>query len=337
MTEGASPPPSATVRPALVLTADLGERPASWRHVAFIPYGSAASRPGVEMPPVHTSVPLVPRSFAIGPDGTLWILDTVKARVAHFTMGGRYLGSVAGLVMDRLDPRPRDVAFWRGRLVVLDEFDLAASIRQAREDRLGPDVAVRDASGRAVGLLYVYPSRGGGFGLADGYTTLALLGSGPHGVGRILPGDTARFQTAPGLPVGDATWLGVGGYRRQAFRMVATDGDRRIVQPIRLRMRVAGPHPHDVPAVFSEHYEAAAGGAGFLWIQGSPARTADAEAYGGGRWFLRFPTDGSPLAWERLPDPPVPDDYQVRHLAVDAAGDVFLMASLRSGVAIYER
>ena len=238
--------------------------------------------------------------------------------------------------MDRFHPRPRDVAYWRGKLVVLDEFDLAGSLREARGTRLGPDVPVRGASGRAVGLLYVYPSRTAGFGLADGYATLALLGSGPHGVGRIL-GSPATFRRTPGLPVGGATWLGVGGYRPQAFRMVATDGDRRVVQPVRLRMRVVGPRAHDVPAVFSEHYEAAADGAGFLWIQGSPARTADATAYGGGRWYLRFPTDGSPLVWERLPDPAVSDEYQIRHLAVDAAGDVFLMASLRTGVAIYER
>ena len=339
----ASPVPSAspaTVRPTLVLTADLRQRPARWRRIAFIRYGPAAAQLGIELPPVHTSLPIVPRSFTVAPDGSLWILDTVKARVAHFTSGGTYLGAVGGLMIDRLHPRPRDLAFWDGRLVVLDEFDLAASLRAARGGRLGPDVALEDATGRPIGLLYLYPSAPSapsGFGLADGYTTLDRLGSGPHGTGRIHLGSRATFRLTPGLPVGGGVWLDVGAYRSQSFRVVSATGSERIVQPVRLRMRVGRPHPHDVPAIFSEHYEAAAAGAGFFLVQGSPARTADADAYGGGRWFLRYPTDGSPLVWERLPNPPLPDEFQIRHLATDRAGDVFFMASLRTGVAIYER
>jgi len=341
-TPGSTPVPvpvpvPVTARPALVLTADLRQRPASWRRVAFIPYGPRPFELGAAFPPVHASLPLVPRSFTIGPDGSLWILDTVKRRVAHYTVDGRYLGAVGGLTVDRVDPRPRDVAFWAGRLVVLDEFDLAASLREVRNGRLGPTVAVEDSTGQPVGLLYVYPSAAGGAGLSDGYTALGLLGAGPHGVGEVLAGDPAGFRLAPGLPVGRATRLGVGEYRARSFRMTSTTPSGRVVQPVRLRMRVGGSHPHDIPAIFSEHFEAAGDGAGFLFVQGSPAATADAVEYGGGRWFLRFPTDGSPLVWERLPTPAVPDEYQTRHLALDDAGHVFFMEAFRSGVAVDER
>ena len=331
-------PRPTTIRPALILTADLRQRPAEWRRAAFIPYGPATTELGIELPPLRTSVPLVPRSFTVGPDGTFWILDAVKARIAHYASDGRYLGAIGGLVIDRLHPRPRDLAFWNGRLVVLHEFDLAASFREARGGRLGPDVALQDATGRSIGLLYVYPStRSQGFGLSDGYTTLYQLGSGPHGMGSILPGRPARFRQAPGLPLDGGVWLDVGGYRQQSFRLVSTTPSEEVVQPVRLRMRVGGTHPHAVPAIFSEHYEAGAAGSGCFLVQGSPAGTADAASYGGGRWFLRYPTDGSPLVWERLPEPALPDEYQIRHLAADAAGDVFFMTALRSGVAIYER
>ena len=333
-----SPSPRSTaIRPALVLTADVRQRPAGWRRVAFIPFGPAVADLGIELPPLHTSVPLVPRSFTLGPDGTLWILDSEKARIAHFTKDGRYLGAIGGLVIDRLHPRPRDLAFWEGRLVVLHELDLAASFRSVRAGRLGPDVPLRDATGRRLGLLYVYPSRSVGFGLSDGYTTLDLLGSGPHGVGRILPGTPARFLPTPGLPIGRGAWLGIGAYRQQSFRLVSTASSEVVVQPIRLRLRVGGTHPRDVPAIFSEHFEGVASGAGLFLVQGSTAEASDARGNRGGRWFLRYPTDGSPLVWERLPEPVVSDEYQIRHLATDAVGDVFFMAALRSGVAIYER
>jgi hypothetical protein len=137
--------------------------------------------------------------------------------------------------------------------------------------------------------------------------------------------------------VGGRTWVDVGAYRAQSFRVTSTSPIGKVVQPVRLRMRVGGDRLRDVPAVFSEHLEAAGDGAVYLVVQGSPARGADAAAFGGGRWLLRFPVDGSPLAWERLPAPAVPDDDQIRHLAIDGSGDVFLLSALRSGVLLEER
>src|SRR5205823_7407183 len=55
VTRSSSPAPaqSPAARGALVLTADLSERPAVWHRVAFIPFGRDESRLGHELPPVH--------------------------------------------------------------------------------------------------------------------------------------------------------------------------------------------------------------------------------------------------------------------------------------------
>jgi len=101
--------PSPTVRPALELTADLRERAPDWKRLAFIPFGRGEARLGHEVPPVHTDRPLMPPSFAVARDGSFWILDVVKRRIAHYAPGGSYLGEVGGLFFDRAHPYPVDL------------------------------------------------------------------------------------------------------------------------------------------------------------------------------------------------------------------------------------
>lgn len=321
-----------------MLTADLRERPARWKRTAFIRFGRSASRLGLELPPIHTDRPLLPPSFAVGPDGSLWILDVVKRRIAHYSAGGAYLGSIGGLFFDRAHPLPRDLAFAGGTPTVLQQYRLASSVRSVRDHRLGPAAGVTDDAGRPLQVRYVYPSPGPPLGLADGLADLAHLGAGLHGIGRISPGDPARFVPMDGLPVGGRLEVGLDAYRDQGFRLVTTAPGGRLIQPIRLRMVAGGPAgSHRVPAVFSDHIQGGAGGGLVLWLIGSPARAGDARAFGGGNWLLRYPTDGAPLAFERLPDTAMDDSFQVRHLAVDPAGRIYLMVALRHGVAIFRR
>ena len=74
-----------------------------------------------------------------------------------------------------------------------------------------------------------------------------------------------------------------------------------------------------------------------MWLIGSPARARDARMFGGGTWLLRYPTEGAPLVFERLPDSPGDDTFQVRHLTLDGRGRIYLMLLLRRGVAIDRR
>jgi hypothetical protein len=321
-----------------VLTADLSERPARWDRLAMIPFGSVESRLGLELPPLHTSVPLVPRSFTIAPDGTLWILDAIKHRVAHYSATGTYLGDVGGLFFDRFHPPPRDLPFWGGRLYVLHQFHLAASFREVQGRHFGPVVELADSGGDPLVMTTIYPSSGAPLGLSDGVAALDRLGAGPVGVGRIMLDGRAGFHLSDGLPVGASTSVTLDSYREQAFRLVTSGDAGRIVQPMRIRLVAGGPaDAHHVGAIFADRIQAGANGALILWLKGAPARRVDADAYGGGNWLLRYPTDGSPLAFERLPEAALEDSFQARHLTVDLQGRIYLMLTLRHGVAIYRR
>jgi hypothetical protein len=72
-----------------------------------------------------------------------------------------------------------------------------------------------------------------------------------------------------------------------------------------------------------------------VWVQVSPSRTVDAERYGGGVWLLVFPLDGSPLIWQRLPEPGLSSEGQVRTLAAGPDGSLFVMLVARDAMVIY--
>jgi hypothetical protein len=181
-----------------VLTADLGERPVRWHRVALIPFGPAEAQLGLQLPPVRTAVPLMARSFTVGPDGSLWVLDAVKHRVAHYSANGAYVGEVGGLRFDRFHPQPRDLAFWSGRLFVLHQFHLAASFRELLDDHFGP-VLELESEADPLAMTTLFPSKGEPVGLADGVAALDRLGSGPIGVGRVTPGGGAPGAGGGGL------------------------------------------------------------------------------------------------------------------------------------------
>jgi hypothetical protein len=321
-----------------VLTADLSERPAAWQRAAFIPFGRGESRLGHELPPVHTDRPLMPPSFAVAPDWTLWLLDVVKRRIAHFSSSGSYLGAIRGLSFDRTHPQPRDIAFAGGDPVVLQQFRLAASLRRVADGRAGPPVDVTDGNGDALAATFVYPAPGPPFVLVEGRADLARLGTGPSGIGRVSWGDPAEFEPSSGLPVGQGVTVALEAFHDQGFDLVVTASGRRIVQPVRLRMVAGGSAgAHRMPAVFAAHVQGGAGGGLVVWLIGSPARAGDARAFGGGTWLLRYPTDGAPLVFERLPDAAGDDTFQVRHIALDGRGRIYLMLARRRGMAIYRR
>jgi hypothetical protein len=306
--------------------------------VVFIPFGRGESRLGHEVSPVHTDLPLMPPSFAVAPDGSLWLLDVVKRRVAHYTSSGSYMGAVGGLFFDRAHPQPRDMAFAGGDLVVLQQFHLAATLLRLADGRAAPPVAVTDRDGDALSAAFVYPAPGPPFLFVEGRADLARLGTGPSGIGRVSSGDPATFEPSSGLSVGRGVSVDLDMVRDQGFDLVTTAPGRRIVQSIRLRMVVGGPAgPHRVPAVFAVHVQGGAGGGLVVWLIGSPARAGDARSFGGGTWMLRYPTDGAPVVFERLPAAAGDDTFQVRHLALDDRGRIYLMLALRRGMAIYRR
>jgi hypothetical protein len=72
-----------------------------------------------------------------------------------------------------------------------------------------------------------------------------------------------------------------------------------------------------------------------MYVMLAPSRRADAARYGGGRWLLRIGT--SPVLWERLPQPGIPDELERRHLAAGSDGSLYLMVAEDHGVQIFRR
>jgi hypothetical protein len=93
-TRDTGPLPSESTPPAtsrITLTLELSEPPVEWREVTFLPAGDADDQIGIDR--CYHCEAVTPAALAIGPDGSYWIGDTVKHRIAHFAQDGSFLGS----------------------------------------------------------------------------------------------------------------------------------------------------------------------------------------------------------------------------------------------------
>jgi hypothetical protein len=333
------PPPPIRTHPRIVLRADLAERPAGWTPVASIPFGPADAQLGVVTGVRHAAVPILPASFAVSGDGSLWILDVVKARIAHFAPGGRYLGAITGLEADRYHPHPRDVAIVGGRLFVLQLdpiVDLHAQIVTASEGvPLG--VHALTAGGRPIVVQDLVAGATALTGWVGGFagSDPGLLGTGPRGYARLDPVRGTIGPVDDGLEVAAGRRIALSVPSSEVMEVSFASAEERSRRAFRVDLvapdgasipSLAGPDPSSVV-----HHGIVA------YVPVVPARSGDAQRYGGGRWLFRITDDGEPLLWERLPDPTIADEQQVRHLTVGPEGSIYLMVATGDGMEIYRR
>lgn len=85
---------SAAGEPTLLLPSASGFDP-EWTEILFIPYGEGEEELGTAPGGDMGSLDLGPEYGAQAPDGTWWILDAAKRRLAHFSETGEYLEAVA--------------------------------------------------------------------------------------------------------------------------------------------------------------------------------------------------------------------------------------------------
>ena len=212
-------------------------------------------------------------------------------------------------------------------------------IAEVRADGTMEPIAVR-ANGRALRVSELYPDPPGLVVLSGGYAD--SLGqaqpSGPAGFVRVGSG-SGQIEALPGLPIGREGTVRVAPSEAdpdQDIDVIYLRGGNALVQPIRFKLvarrrstarQIAGefgpanllPNDGDVAA----------------YVMVSPSRPQDARRYGGGRWLLRM--GRSLLLWERLPDPGLPDEGQLRHITLGPGGHLYLMLLTRAGAEIYRR
>lgn len=97
-------PPTATTSPETTTTSTPGEPmlllPSAsefgpdWSEVLFIPYGEAEGELGTAPGGDMGSLDLGPEYGAQAPDGSWWMLDAAKRRLAHYSETGEYLGAI---------------------------------------------------------------------------------------------------------------------------------------------------------------------------------------------------------------------------------------------------
>jgi hypothetical protein len=335
-----SPGPRVATRlPAVVLVADLSRPPARWDRVAFVPFGRGSRRLGLVISRQLTPVPIVPPSFAVAPDGSLWFLDIVKHRLAHYSGSGAFLGAIGGLQFDRFHPYAQDVGFGGGRLHVLEaRHRNAAALLRRVPGRLGPRIALT-VGGRGIAAEhFVSPLP---------RLSVEALGSvratePPTGgvVGDVeVNGRTGAGTAVPAVLLADGQRLGI-------EPLLIDDGQEVLVRhmgpsadselPIRVRAR-GDPATPPVPAVAGWHLFGATEHSIVAYVQLVPAGSRDQERYGGGQWLLQVFDDGKALVWEPVPRSRLRGADIKRDLAVGFDGRIYLMLATRRGMSVYRR
>jgi hypothetical protein len=328
--------------PGITVVADLSDPVVRWRPSIFVPFGDADDEVGALLKKRLASIPIVPPSFAVDSDGSVWLIDLVKRRVVHYAPDGRFLGAVGGLEFDRFSPYPQDLGFFGGSLELVEHVHstLQSNLRSVGA-RIGPRRRVHVASEQLVVGHLVAPQtdvlgRVTGTAGSDG---TPVPGGGTAGDFLIDP-TTGSARRTDGIRLEDGTALtilprlvdegqtlairhvsGVAVSQRMLHvRVVPGDGeDTRLPSEVAWETDCALPH----------------GFASFAEL--APTKLTDATRYGGGQWLLEYFDDGEPLVWERLPDSPLDAADIYRHIAEGLDGHVYLMVAEPDGMQIYRR
>jgi hypothetical protein len=337
-----APTPSPDTRPELVLRANLSDRPGRLTAVARIPFGEGVARVGLINDPHHADRPIFPASFTVAPDGSFWLVDEVKHRLAHVDPTGRYLGQIGGLRFDRFHPQPQDVVAAGDSLYLLEQDHqhfLLSYLRQYRDSSLVASALLDDGTDPQIVARLVSGAEPV-IGLSGGLAGDAMdMGQGRRGYAELSVGRSPTVRPVDGIPLDHG--LAVAG----AFDPNRPD-DRYLLSAMRPESTAIFPLRFVATLTGSENAKTLPTGAGFqmqavlgdrvaVWVQVSPSRTVDAERYGGGVWLLVFPLDGSPLIWQRLPAPGLSSEGQVRTLAAGPDGSLFVMLVARDAMVIY--
>jgi hypothetical protein len=286
-----------------------------------------------------TPVPIVPPSFAVAPDGSLWFLDIVKHRVAHYSGSGAFLGAVGGLQFDRFHPYAQDVGFGGGRLHVLEaEHRNAAALLRGVLGRLGPRTPLTVGRRGIAAQHFVSPLPR----LSVEALGTVRAAEPPTGgvVGDVEVDDRTGAGTAvPGVLLADGQRLGI-------EPLLIDDGQEVIVRhvgpsadselPVRVRAR-GGPATPPVPAVAGWHLLGATEHSIVAHVELVPARSRDQERYGGGQWLFQVFDDGKALVWQPVPRSRLRGADIKRDLAVGFDGRIYLMLATRRGLSVYRR
>jgi hypothetical protein len=329
--EGRTPSPTPTVsqRDPVILTGSLDDPPAAWTEVAAIPTGDAESAVGVQ-PCYHCGEQLLPSALAVDRDGTFWIADSYKARIAHFARDGSFIEAVPAEIGAALPDSTgsADLAFVGDRLYVLLE-EGASKVATVGPDGLSAPIFVNH-EGRRLHVQAVIPGQdrltvmiSGAERLLGGYWAFATVD--PE-TGQITPSHGVRDSTGSYVdfqPLFDGP---PGSFQIRWSR----DGHAVVVaQDIRFQLVRPG---KELRTTVGDTYVRTATRWGVATIVGM----SDLRGTASGRWYLEILPESPSIVFERIPEEGFIGDAR-RSLTVGAHGEVYWMRLLDDGVHIYRR
>jgi hypothetical protein len=306
--------------------------------VAHIPFGPQASRLGLYHDRTHTSTALYPPSFAVGGDRSLWILDLVKRRLAHYSPSGKYLGQVAGVAFDRDSQVPRDLAFAGDDLWLLSQRNPIQGVVQSVGDRgILPPEGVHSQGHPAI-VSFLFPSSGPLLASVNGWSSRDpdLLGLGREGVAQVV-GRRRDVRFLPGYPLVDGGYMDVSVVPRsdQDMEISYAGRGRRAERPVGVRL-VTGEGGRVIPAIVGLEVDTGLPH-GIVAIVGvGPARDRDTR-FGDSMWLFGAFDDGSPIIWERVPEPGLAQEFLHRSITATQDGTIYRMIPEPDGIFIYRR
>jgi len=315
-TNGTGPLPSEStpsVASQITLTLKLSEPPVEWREVAFLPAGDADDQIGIDR--CYHCEAVTPAALAVGPDGSFWIGDTVKHRIAHFGQDGSFLGAIY------MDVGPADLAFAGDRLFALPRPGARTVTSVPKDGDLEEIVVALDGRAHHVQALV---------GGQDRLT--AVIAGAERALGRywavaFIDEETGVLSPAPGVAVSGDTWIDLVpliGERPPAFEVRWLDG-RTITQVSQVTMqaiRNGSPVRTTVGDTFVR--TATANGVAAIGSMRSAA------------WYLEIPADGGRPTLERIPYSGFVGDLMMS-LSVGPDGRVYWMQLKNDGLHIYRR
>jgi hypothetical protein len=317
--DGTHAAPTPAQLPPLTLTASLDEPLVDWREVACLPSGDAREKVGVD--PCSDCVLPVPAALAVAQDGSFWIADPLKQRIAHFSSDGSFLGAIP------VERGPADLVFVGDRLYALLEVGRAAIVRVERGG-VSKEIIAND-EGKALHVQ----------GLIGGQEELVALIAGAE---RLLGAYWAMATVDPVTgQVTRAAGAQVSGNRFMDFVPLLdtpeadyeirwSDGERTTEQLV-IRFQLALKDKQLRTSV-GDTYVRTSNSGGVMTL----VNLAGREGLPLGRWYLEIPANGAEPIFERVPMQGFIGDA-LRYLAVGDGGTVYWMQLLDDGLHVYRR
>jgi hypothetical protein len=327
-----SPSASPTSAPSqldpLTLIASLDEPPVSWTEVAFIPAGDAEDEIGYSS--CSDCVLPVPSALAVDRDGSFWIADGLRARIAHFAKDGSLIEAFPAEIGSALpvSEHAADLAFVGDRLYVLLE-EGGSRVVPMEADGLGEPILVNN-EGQKLHVEALIP----------GQDLLLVLISGAE---RLLGGywayatvDPATGQVTPSPGVLDSSesyvdiqplFDGPPG----TFEIRWSQEGRGLVSVQELRFQLVRGGEERRTSVGDIYVRTAT-----HWGVATVVSVGGGQGIPVGKWYLEIIPESPPIVFERLPGEGFIGNVR-RYLTVGADGQVYWMRLLDDGLHIYRQ